>query len=204
MSFFEVKIEGLDSLEKDFEDHKKAIQKQIPIALGVVGSEMANDLKALVEGYFYKGYSPKHYQRSGAMKDDASMTYLPQGNELTFTYTPETKHSGLDAWVQDKPVDGKFPLPRDPDDLIIWGQMSHFDGTDHEIPARPFWNLFLEQQGNEKILDNFARGMLPNYTVVKETGETVDLSDSDLTADTENIAPYDPNTTNTDDDELPF
>ena len=203
MSFFKVEVTGLDSLDKDFEKHQKAIEKRIPIALGIVGAEMERDLKAIIDGYFYKGYSPKHYQRSGAMKDDASMTYLPQGNELTFTYTPETKHSGLDAWVQDKPVDGKFPLPRDPDDLIIWGQMSHFDETDHEIPARPFWNLFLEQQGNEKILDNFARGMLPQYQVLKEKGEVVDLSEFELPADQSNVAPYDSSAVTTD-EELPF
>lgn len=204
MSFFNIEVTGIDSLDKDFEKHKKAIEKQIPTALGIVGSEMVKDLQAIIEGYFYKSYTPRHYQRSGAMKDDSAFDYLADENELLFLYEPDTSHNGLDAWVQDKPTDGEFSLPRHPDDLIVWGQHSHFDGTDHEIQARPFWNLFLEQQGNEKILDNFARGMLPHYTVVKETGETVDLSDSDLPADTENIAPYDANTTNTDDDELPF
>lgn len=192
MSLLKVEVTGLDSLDKDFEEHKKAIEKQIPTALGIVGAEMVNDLQAIIEGYFYKSYTPKHYQRSGAMKDDSSMNYSPKGSELTFIYEPETSHTGLDAWVQDKPVNGKFPLPREPDDLIIWGQMSHFDGTNHEIPARPFWNYFLESQGNEKILDNFARGMLPKYAVVKEEGETVDLSEFALAADTNNVAPYDP------------
>ena len=203
MSFFNVEVTGLDSLDKDFEEHKKAIAKQIPIALGVVGSEMVKDLQAIIEGYFYKSYTPKHYKRSGQMKSDDSMTYDPKGSELTFTYSPETKRDGLDAWVQDKPVAGEFPLPRKPDDLIIWGQLSHFDGTDHPIPARPFWNYFLESQGNEKILDNFARGMLPKYRVVKEEGETVNLSDFILSADTENVAPY-TSTNGEADDEVPF
>ncbi len=203
MSLFKIEVTGLDSLDKDFEEHKKAIEKQIPTALGIVGAEMVNDLQAIIEGYFYKSYTPKHYQRSGAMKDDSSMNYSPKGSELTFIYEPETSHTGLDAWVQDKPVNEKFPLPRDPDDLIIWGQMSHFDGTNHEIPARPFWNYFLESQGNEKILDNFARGMLPKYQVIKEQGEIVDLSDSELPADTSNVAPYDPSAV-AEDDELPF
>lgn len=204
MSFFNVEVTGLDSLDKDFEEHKKAIEKQIPTALGIVGAEMVNDLQAIIEGYFYKSYTPKHYKRTGEMKDDSSMNYDSKENELVFTYEPETKRNGLDAWVQDKPLDGEFPLPRNPDDLIIWGQMSHFDGTDHEIPARPFWNYFLESQGNEKILDNFARGMLPNYTVVKEAGEKVDLSEYALAADKNNVAPYDPSTISTDDAELPF
>ena len=190
MSFLNVEVTGLDSLDKDFEEHKKAITKQIPIALGVVGAEMVKDLQAIIEGYFYKSYKPKHYKRSGQMKSDDSMQYDPKGNELTFTYSPKTKRDGLDAWVQDEPVEGEFPLPRAPDDLIIWGQHSHFDGTDQAIPARPFWNYFLEEQGNEKILDNFARGMLPKYRVVKEEGETVNLSDFILSADTENVAPY--------------
>ena len=190
MSFFNVTVEGLDSLDKDFEEHKKAIAKQIPIALGIVGSEMADDLKAIIEGYFYKSYSPKHYQRSGDMLNQ--IDYKPDKNGLIFTYTPETSHNGLDVWVQDKPTSGEFSLPRSSDDLIIWGQHSHFDGTDHEIPARPFWNYFLESQGNEKILDNFIRGMSPQYQVVKENGEKVDLSEFNLAADTENVAPYDP------------
>lgn len=203
MSLFKVEVTGLDSLDKDFEKHKKAIEKRIPTALGIVGAEMVKDLQSIIEGYFYKSYSPKHYQRTGAMKDDASMNYSPKGSELTFTYEPETSHTGLDAWVQDKPSKGEFPLPRQPDDLIIWGQMSHFDGTDHEIPARPFWNMFLEQQGNEKILDNFARGMMPKYSVIREEGEIVNLSDSELPADTENVAQYDPNTI-IDDEDLPY
>lgn len=203
MSLFKVEVTGLDSLDKDFEKHKKAIEKRIPTALGIVGAEMVKDLQSIIEGYFYKSYSPKHYQRTGAMKDDSSMNYSPKGSELTFTYEPETSHTGLDAWVQDKPSKGEIPLPRQPDDLIIWGQMSHFDGTDHEIPARPFWNIFLEQQGNEKILDNFARGMLPKYQVIKEEGEVVDLSDSALPSDTANVAPYHSSASG-DNDDLPF
>lgn len=202
MSFFNVKVEGLDSLDKDFEEHKKAIEKQIPTALGIVGAEMEKDLQAIIEGYFYKSYTPRHYQRSGEMKDSSAMNYAPKGNELTFTYEPETGHSGLDEWVQDKPTSGKFSLPRHPDDLIIWGQYSHFDGTDHEIPARPFWNYFLETQGNEKILDNFARGMLPKYQVVKEQGEVVNLSDAELPADTVNVAAY--SSASAGNDDLPF
>lgn len=203
MSFFNVTIEGLDSLDKDFEKHKKEIEKQIPIALGVVGAEMLKDLQAIIEGYFYKSYKPIHYKRTGAMKDDSSMNYDPKANELIFTYEPETKRDGLDSWVQDKPVNGNFPLPRNPDDLIIWGQMSHFDGTDHEIPARPFWNYFLEEQGNEKILDNFARGMLPKYQVFKEQGEIVNLSDAVLTSDGANAAPYNSSIIK-DDEDLPY
>lgn len=200
MSFFNVTIEGLDSLDKDFEKHKKAIEKQIPVALGIVGAEMVKDLQAIIDGYFYKSYKPIHYRRTGEMKDDSSMNYIPKGDKLIFTYEPETKRDGLDSWVQDKPVNGNFPLPRNPDDLIVWGQMSHFDGTDHEIPARPFWNLFLEKQGNEKILDHFVRGMLPQYHVVKEQGEVVNLSDAELPADSNNVAPYDPSTITADED----
>lgn len=203
MSFFKVEVTGLDSLDKDFEKHQKAIEKRIPIALGIVGAEMEKDLKAIIDGYFYKSYTPLHYKRSGAMKDDSAMTYQPVGMELMFTYEPETAHNGLDAWMQDKPTKGDFPLPRPADDLIIWGQMSHFDGTDHEIPARPFWNHFLESQGNEKILDNFARGMLPQYQVLKEKGEVVDLSEFELPADQSNVAPYDSSAV-TIDEELPF
>lgn len=201
MSFFKIEVTGLGSLDKDLKEHKKTIEKQIPTALGIVGAEMVNDLQAIIEGYFYQSYTPKHYQRSGQMKSDDSMQYEPKGKELTFTYSPETKRDGLDAWVQDKPVEGEFPLPRDPDDLIIWGQHSHFDGTDYEIPGRPFWNYFLEEQGSEKILDNFARGMLPSYQVIKESGERVDLSEFALAADTANVAPYQKSEM---DEELPF
>lgn len=202
MSLFNVEVAGLDSLDKDLEKHRNAIKKQIPTALGIVGAEMVKDLQAIIEGYFYKKYTPSDYKRTGQMKDDSSMNYFPKGDSLIFTYAPETKRDGLDEWVQDKPIKGTFPLPRNPDDLIIWGQYSHFEGTDHPIPARPFWNYFLEEQGNEKILDNFARGMLPKYQVIKEEGEVVDLSDSELPADTTNVAPYHSHETSNDD--LPF
>ena len=203
MSFFNVEVTGIDSLDKDFEEHEKAIEARIPIALGIVGAEMVKDLQAIIEGYFYKSYTPRHYKRSGAMKDDSAFDYLADENELLFLYEPDTSHNGLDAWVQDKPTDGEFSLPRHPDDLIVWGQHSHFDGTDHEIPARPFWNYFLESQGNEKVLDAFIRGMSnKKFHVIKDAGETIDLSEYRLASDTSNVAPYQSGTSP--DDELPF
>lgn len=190
MSLLKIEITGLDSLDKDLEKIKDEIGTQIPIALGIVGAEMVNDLQAIIEGYFYKSYHPKNYQRRNKMTEDTAFDYLSDGNELLFLYEPDTTQQGLDAWVQDKPTSGEFPLPRNPDDLIVWGQYSHFDGTDHEIPARPFWNYFLDEQGNEKILDNFVRGMSPKFKVEKEEGERVDLSEFSLAADSNNVAPY--------------
>ena len=200
MSFFNVEVSGLDSLDEDLKEHEKAIKDQIPIALGIVGSEMVNDLQAIIEGYFYPSYIPTKYKRrhdypskGTSMMDASVMSYTPTTNELTFTYTPKTEHADYTEWEEDRPNEGTYPLPRKADALIVWGQHWHeMNEDDAIIPARPFWNYFLESQGNEKILDNFARGMLPKYAVVKEEGETVDLSEFALAADTNNVAPYDP------------
>lgn len=190
MEGISIRVQGLGSLDTDLETEIKKINKKVPNALSYVGSEMAKGLHDIVEDYFYKSYTPRHYQRSGAMSDVSAMDYTSKKNELIFTYAPDTTNNDLDNWVQDKPVNGEFSLPRHPDDLIIWGQHSHFDGTEHEINARPFWNYFLEEQGNEKILDNFVCGMAPNYQVIKDEGERVDLSEFTLLADSANIAPY--------------
>lgn len=186
MSFFNVKIEGLDSLDKDFEEHKRAIYQKVPKALHFVGSEMIGDLQRHIMDDFYDAYTPEGYHRrfdyypnlGTPMISQDNMDVNVRGQELSFVYSPKTEHSNLDSWVQDKPVKGIFSLSsRTGDDLIVWGQMSHFDGR---IPARPFWNRFVEEQSRSNLLDNFIIGMGTVYKVEKESAEKVEMDGNEM------------------------
>ena len=212
MSFFNVNIEGLDSLDKDFEKHQKAIEKRIPMALRFVAGEMIADLQRHIMDDFYEAYTPKDYERrlenypnlGTPMILQENMQTEIEGNVLSFTYSPKTEHADLDNWVQDKPVKGTFPLSaRTGDDLIIWGQMAHYRGR---IPARPFWNLFVEEQRDKKILDNFIFGMGAKYPVEKEPKEVAILEDGELlpSDEAQTRIGFHSNSDLYDDDELPL
>ena len=55
--------------------------------------------------------------------------------------------------------------------------MEHIRGR---IPARPFWNLFAEEQRDTKMLDNFILGMGLKYPVEKEQKEVAVLEEGEL------------------------
>ena len=161
-----VKVEGLN---EEVKEEIAKIKNQIPTALEQVGSEMILDLQKHTQEDWYKKYKPKIYQRR---TDDNSlgiplgsvenMSVSVKNNKLDFTYTPSGEHEEK-AWEE-----------RNGDELIKWLQNEHdLASTNtgeilHTIPARPFWNNFVEEQFNEKIMQTFVRGFPKKYSVVLE------------------------------------
>lgn len=186
-----VKIEGLD---EEIKDEIAQIKKQIPKALEQVGSEMIESLSRHLDEDFYNKYIPVAYRRryTEGLKNKKNMIATVKGKTLQFEYTPQGLPMGklrdslnwsedLEEYLKSQHKTGETPFfanARNGDDLIVWGQTAHYIGTAH-IPARPFWNYFVEEQKNGGIIDAFVVGMLPNYEVIKENGENDVVFDSD-------------------------
>lgn len=182
----EVEIKGL---YKDINDETAKIKKQIPKALEYVGSEMQKDLIKHLEEDFYDKYSPVAYKRryDKGLKNKENINVDVKGTNLIFSYTPKGEPQGtlkdslnwnenLEEWLKlfHKTADTPFFSPaHNDDDLIVWAQRKHEIGG-YKIPARPFWNNFIEEQKNGKIISNFIVGMSPYSMVIREIGE-VDL-----------------------------
>lgn len=167
---FDIKITGkIKGLDKDLEKEYKAIEKQIPSALQYVGEEMKNSLREHLEKDWYDWYQPKVYKRrtdnpsyGRPLSGDRNFAILSDRNELAFIYSPTGEHA-IKKWDE-----------RDGNDLIEWLQSNHEMG-ESIIPARPFWNNFVEEQENGAILSNFIRGMYPKYVVVKDKTDKINL-----------------------------
>ncbi len=178
MSFFNVRVIGTEELYRDLREEVKKINSRIPNALNRVGSEMIYNLQEHIQKDFYDAYEPKEYERRrenpehglSMMERESYFTEI-HGKTMVFHYIPNTSHKLYETW-------DRFPLPRDPDDLIEWAQHSHSMGHSM-IPARPFWNNFVNDQLNGRIISNFGAGMRPFYRVLAEGGENDVVADGD-------------------------
>ena len=165
MSFFNVTISGLESIQEDVNAEIQTIWTKVPKALNNVGREMIVNLQKHIENEWYYGYSPKGYKRR---TDDSSlgtplgsadyMDYSANGGQFEFTYVPKGDHENS-LWHT-----------RDGDDLTESIQTGELKG---DPPPRPFWNSFLFEQEQSGIINAFAEGMLPDYKVVSDGNDVV-------------------------------
>lgn len=159
-------------LEQDIEKEKKAINEQVNIALNFMGSEMQRDLQTILWDEWYKKYTPTRYIRRTDNKslgtplgDNENFDISVKNQTLEFVYSPTGVHANPE-WTN-----------RSGDDLITWIQKAHYyaEAEDGEvlnnIPSRPFWNIFIDKQMDEKIIDNFIEGMSPKYTVTQDKND---------------------------------
>lgn len=167
---------GVIGLDAEVNDEIAKIENDIPIALNAIGSEMMLNLKRHIQEDFYNMYSPVAYRRrydENGLLDDNNMDAEILGKRtLHFTYNPQGLPMGklkdslnwsedLEEYLKSQHKTGETPFfanARNGDDLIVWGQTAHDIGKKH-IPARPFWNNFVEEQKNEKIMQTFATYM---------------------------------------------
>lgn len=172
---FDIEVTGL---EKDLEEHLEKIEKEIPIVLNAVGSEMIESLNRHLDEDFYNKYNPVAYRRryTEGLKNQKNINAQVDGKTLTFTYTPSGEPVGklvdslnwsedLENWLKSVQQTGETPFfspTRSGDDLIVWGQRAHEIGKFH-IPARPFWNHFVEEQKESKIIDTFIGAFSNKY-----------------------------------------
>lgn len=155
-------------LKEDLEKEYKAIEKQVDRALLDVGVELKNDLQLALQKEWYQGYTPKKYKRrtddnslGTPLGSDENFEIGVRRRELEFVYEPTGEHRNK-KWSD-----------RDGDDLIAWIQSSH-EYELSSIPARPFWNNFLDQQMDGGIMEKFIKGMSPKYTVLSDGNENLD------------------------------
>lgn len=191
MSFFNVTISGLESIQEDVNAEIQTIWTKVPKALNNVGREMIVNLQKHIENEWYYGFFPKTYKRR---TDDSSlgtplgsadyMDYSANGGRLEFTYVPKGDHENSE-WHT-----------RDGDDLTESIQTGELKG---DPPPRPFWNSFLFEQEQSGIINAFAEGMLPDYKVVSDGNDVVGVeSESSLASGIADYHIYD------DDDDTEF
>lgn len=196
MGFFNVEIEGMETLQADLNKEVGAIYRAVPSALQLVGSEMILDLQKHINEDFYDKYDPVAYPRrrdfpafGTPIIDASNMDISVNGLSLAFTYSPMGFHSGQlkDTlnWNESSGnaamLSGEYPIKPNPvhgDDLIR--RLQTGKGYDwhlkkgKDFPARPFWDKFVDEQINERISQNFVRGMnLKGYTVISENEDVI-------------------------------
>lgn len=171
-------------LKEDLAKEEKSIKKQANYALTQTGVELARDLQSTLHREWYKRYTPKVYQRRtdnpklgtpiGADENFGDTNTDVAKNMLEFVFNPTGQHANRD-WNS-----------RSGDKLITWLQNEHnyadeeTGEIDFTIPARPFWNIFLQEQENGGIMEKFIKGMSPEYTVIPEASDKIELTDSYL------------------------
>lgn len=182
----DVKIEGLD---KEVNEHIEKIGRKIPQALEDVGSEMQESFIRHIQEDFYNKYSPVAYRRryEKGLLDKANIHIEKiKENRLVFSYLPKGEPQGtlkdslnwsenLEEYLKsvNKTADTPFFHPAHNDDeLIVWAQKKHKIGN-YNIPARPFWNNFVEEQKNGKIMETFIGSTAwKPYSIQAEGGES--------------------------------
>ena len=177
---------GVIGLDTEVNDEIAKIENDIPIALNAVGGEMILSLKRHIQEDFYNEYSPVAYRRrydEGLLNEENIDAETLGKRTLHFTYNPQGLPMGklkdslnwsedLEEYLKSQHKTGETPFfskARNGDDLIVWGQTAHDIGKKH-IPARPFWNNFVEEQKNGAIMNTFSTYMT-KYAMVLEGGE---------------------------------
>lgn len=187
----------LVGLDEEVKKEYNKISRKIPKALNVVGSEMIENLTQHLNEDFYAKYQPKVYERKydRGLRNKENMVATVSGKKLQFEYKPynsngitaeqiSKQNEFMQHWLSQGVAVGIVGEDRIGDELIVWCQKQHKIG-ESDIPARPFWNNFVEEQKNSGIIDAFTRGMQP-YEVIREYGNNdldFDTNDSLLDFD---------------------
>ena len=109
-----VTVQGLEELDEELDGEVDKIQKQIPSALQLVGTEMINSLRESIVKNVYERYTPREYIRRTdgdaypPLESTDYMEYSVRGNTLEFGYFPSGEHENAEWYI------------RDGDDLIKW------------------------------------------------------------------------------------
>lgn len=164
-------------LNEELEKETKRIEKQVPKALQFVGAELRSDLQDILEIEWQQKYEPQVYKRrtnnssyGTPIGSDENFETIVTKNLLDFDFTPDVKHSKH-----------KVSLSDTGDEMIEWIQGRHI-GYESDIPARPFWNIFLDKQSNGGLIEKFIRGMSPYEVIGEPQDSNIDLSEFRLGA----------------------
>lgn len=179
-------VSGVETFSQEVNDFAKGVQDKIPAALRIIGANMIKSLQKHIETDVYGAYEPISYPRrflfpqfGTSIHDEKNMDVSVAGNMLIFAYTPTGAHTGLMKdtlnWDGDSAsFSGNEPLkphPANGDELIAIIETGTGYDWDCDVPSRPFWTNFAEEQKSDQIMLHFIAGMSP-YKVEKN-GEDV-------------------------------
>lgn len=180
-----IKIDvGIVGLDTEIDKQIAKIENNIPIALEGVGSEMIRDLQEHIQQDWYKPWQPKVYKRrtdnpslGTPLGSVENISVSVKGKVLDFDYTPTGEYKGTG-----------FEEERNGDELITSLQTGK--GLWGNLEPRPFWNYFVEEQKNEKIMQSFINSFPKEYKVIADNPEkdlVFDSGESLLEADNEQL-----------------
>lgn len=179
-------VSGIETFSREVNDFAKGVKEKIPIALRLIGANMIKDLQKHIMTDVYEAYEPISYPRRFlfpqfgiSIYDERNMDVSVDGTRLIFAYNPSGEHSGLKKdslnWDKESAISpGSEPLianPHNGDDLISVIETGTGYDWKCDVPPRPFWTNFAEEQKSDQIMLHFITGMSP-YKVEK-TGEDV-------------------------------
>ncbi len=138
---FDFKLQGADSISKEYKTFNTKVYKATQAGLTAVGSELTKQLQKHIQQDVYEAYEPVSYRRrvdfGGGIPiiSSENMDLKLAPFSLTFTYEPSGKNAN---YLTSKYVDG--------DKLIDAIENSDYNwkGTE-DIPKRPFWNGFVDE-----------------------------------------------------------
>lgn len=151
---FSIKVEGLESLQKEFdEEFMPRVNKAVTAGLKAVASDLTASLGKHIQEDVYGAYEPKVYRRrmsNGGMSDAKNITTNITGQTLTLDYSFDTE---TPVYYKDGKPEYTWAWYKDSDDVIRAIQTNKSYPTAHptdECEPRPFWNNF--------VTDNFING----------------------------------------------
>ena len=176
ISLFEAKIDWSDDkFETEVQTAVSIIRGNIPFVLNMVGSELIKDLQSHIEKDVYDAYDPRAYPRrkdnpkfGTSLVDKKNFYAMAKGEYLEFNYYPDGTHRGtrkdtLGYADSESRTDGDIPIKPNPvhGDVLInriqtgKGYDWNADNPDDGPPPRPFWNNFVEEEFNGKLVQHF-------------------------------------------------
>ena len=192
-----VSVDGLDTIDQDFSRIQQELAAAVQASMASVGAFMKDALQRHIETDVYNAYTPKVYPRRsetpafGAPLSDmeANTAVNNRGAGVTLTYLPSGTHSGTTA---DLPQSSSYYNPDNPrpikpnpvhgDNLIRRIETGQGYDWDTDVPARPFWQNFVnEMEGVGGLFDAFAAAMAAQGFIVTADGGMVEPDAADRT-----------------------
>lgn len=156
---FKFSIKEEETLEDDLKKMLPKIQKAIGVGLKVVQSDMQDCLQDWVQYEVYDGYNPTEYQRrgyNGGMIADNSMMGIIRGNSLTFSYW-------FSGYNEAYPYSPRYYTADEIIKTIQSGNNYLWNVQGKDIPERPFWDDFLNEQINKGRAEITLARAMRNY-----------------------------------------
>ncbi len=155
---FDIKIDGLDTIDTDFNNFTKKVNKGINYGLKAFASELTPCLQRHIQTDVYSAYTPQDYERrydhpqygrSIYHSNNMEFHFTAGGKGVEFTYEPQGRNTRYST----------SPYYADGDSIIKTIQNgSSYLWNGVEAPKRPFWDKFVQDvigQGDSWFVKGF-------------------------------------------------